>query len=256
MPFVAANIDEVLAQLEQLVATSKAQNNRLGYFAALYRQVTLEVKRGILAGTFDDGPRMDRFDTAFANRFFAALDAWQSGGEPPRCWRVAFELTTNADSIVLQHLLLGVNAHINLDLAVTAAASATPGSPIEALSRDYDRINDILMSVLVKVQAALDDVSPYLYLLDELGGRSDEAALDFSIRTARAQAWNNALLLSRFDPAQDQLLISTMDRAATLLARLIARPAGILRPALEVIRHAENSNIAAVIDRLNHSPDA
>lgn len=255
MPFVAANIDEVLAQLAQVVATWKAQNNRLGYFAALYRQVTLEVKRGIVLGTFDDGPRMDRFDTAFGNRFFAALDAWQSGAQPPSCWRVAFELTTNRDTIILQHLLLGVNAHINLDLAV-AAAAASAASPIEELSRDYDRINDIIVSVLGKVQAALDDVSPYLWLLDELGGRSDEAVLDFSIRTARAQAWNNALLLSRFDPAQDELLIGTMDRAATVLARLIARPAGILRPALEVIRHAENSNVAAVVERLDHALDA
>jgi hypothetical protein len=81
-------------------------------------------------------------------------------------------------------------------------------------------------------------------------------ALDFSIRTARAQAWNNALLLSRFEPAQDELLIGTMDRTATVLARLIARPAGILRPALEVIRHAETSNVAAVIERLDHALDA
>ena len=252
MPFVAANIDEVLAQLEQLIAHCKAQNSRLGYFAALYRQVTLEVKRGILLGSFDDGPRMNHFDTVFGNRFFAALDAWQRGAEPARCWRVAFELTTNDDTIVLQHLLLGVNAHINLDLAV-AAATASPGSSLAGLSRDYQRINDILASVLSKVQGALDDVSPYLWLLDELGGRSDEAALDFSIRTARAQAWNNALLLARFNPNQDELLIATMDRAATLLARLIARPSGILRPALQLIRHAESTNIAAVIDRLDHA---
>jgi len=255
VPFVAANIDEVLVHLEQLVALWKAQNSRLGYFAALYRQVTLEVKRGITKGIFDDGPRMDRFDTAFGNRFFAALEAWQSGAEPPRCWRVAFDLATNSDAIVLQHLLLGVNAHINFDLAI-AAATAAPGSPLAGLSRDYDRVNDILASVMGQVQRALDDVSPYMWLLDELGGRSDETALDFSIRTARAQAWNNALLLARFNTSQDEFLIATMDRSSTLLARLIARPSGILRPALQVIRHAESTNIAAIIERLDHSLEA
>lgn len=255
MSFVpAANIDEVLDRLARLVAVSRQRNSRLGYFAALYRQVTLEVKNGIVAGTFDDGPRMDRFDTAFGNRFFAALDAWQTGAEPPRCWRVAFELTLDPDTIILQHLLLGVNAHINLDLAV-AAVEATPSAPIEELARDYDRINDILAAVLGKVQGALSDVSPYLWLLDELGGRSDEAVLDFSIRTARAQAWRNALLLARGNPAHDQLVITMMDRSASLLARLIARPSGVLRPALELVRHRETASVDAVIERLDRALD-
>jgi len=252
MTFVARNIDEVLAQLAVVIESSKVRRSRLGYFATLYRQVTLEVKRGIDEGLFDDGPRMDRFDTAFGNRYFEALVAWESGRKPPKCWRVAFDLLTNEDTIILQHLLLGVNAHINLDLAV-AAITASPGAQIGALSRDYNLINDILVSVLAKIQDALNDVSPYMWLLDELGGRSDEWALDFSIRTARAEAWNNALLLAHTSGERKTAILTSMDLGATLLARLIARPAGILRPGLQVIRHKENYDIAAVIERLDHA---
>lgn len=252
MTFVARNIDEVLEHLALIVETSKARRSRLGYFATLYRQVTLEVKRGIDAGRFQDGPRMDRFDTAFGNRYFEALAAWEAGREPPKCWRVAFDLLTSDDTIILQHLLLGVNAHINLDLAVAAVAAA-PGEQIDALSRDYDLINDILVSVLNKVQEALNDVSPYMWLLDELGGRSDEWALDFSIRTARAEAWNNALVLARASDLRRSVVLTSMDLGATLLARLIARPAGILRPGLQVIRHKESHDVAVVIERLNHA---
>lgn len=252
MTFVARNIDEVLARLAHIVEESKARRSRLGYFATLYRQVTLEVKRAIDEGRFQDGPRMDRFDTAFGNRYFEALAAWEAGREPPKCWRVTFDLLTSDDTIILQHLLLGVNAHINLDLAV-AAASAAPGAQIAGLSQDYNLINDILFAVLAKVQEALNDVSPFMFLLDELGGRSDEWALDFSIRTARAEAWNNALLLAHASGAPRSVILTSMDLGATLLARLIARPAGILRPGLQVIRHKEKHDVALVIERLNHA---
>lgn len=252
MTFVARNIDEVIAQLAVVIESAKARRSRLGYFATLYRQVTVEVRRGIQEGRFEDGPRMDVFDTAFGNRYFQALGAWESGHKPPKCWRVAFDLLTDESTIILQHLLLGVNAHINLDLSVAAVAAA-PGSRIGELSRDYNIINDILLSVLTKVQDALNDVSPYMWLLDELGGRSDEWALDFSIRTARAEAWNNAVLLAHASGERKTAILTSMDLGATLLARLIARPSGILRPGLQVIRHKENHDVAAVIERLDHA---
>ena len=51
----------------------------------------------------------------------------RSAGRPvPRCWQVAFERGRTGDHVILQHLLLGINAHVNLDLAV-AAAEIAPG---------------------------------------------------------------------------------------------------------------------------------
>lgn len=252
MAFVAENIDQVLAQLEHIVERSKVERSRLGYFAALYRQVTLEIKRGILAGRFDDGPRMDRFDTAFANRYFTALDTWHDGGDAPKCWKTAFELMTDQRTIILQHLLLGVNAHINFDLAI-AAVAAVPSGALPALAHDYGVINDILFEVLQHVQAAVDELSPFMLLLDELGGRDDEWALDFSIRTARSEAWNHACLLAHTDLAGRERLMRSMDRQASLLAQLVARPVGILTPALAVIQYKEDHDIANVIERLDRA---
>jgi hypothetical protein len=50
--------------------------DRIGYFASLYRQVTVAIRAAIRTNEFDDGERMSRFDAAFGNRYFAALDAW------------------------------------------------------------------------------------------------------------------------------------------------------------------------------------
>ena len=41
----AKTIDEVIQQLDEIIDRSYWQKSRLGYFAALYRKVTIEVKK-------------------------------------------------------------------------------------------------------------------------------------------------------------------------------------------------------------------
>ncbi|GAA4547362.1 DUF5995 family protein [Amycolatopsis samaneae] len=248
----ARNIDEVVAALAGIVRDARAAGDRAGFFAALYRQVTVEVRAAIHSGQFDDGPRMDRFDTLFGNRYFDARDAWLRDRGGPRCWRTAFGLLPDRDTIIVQHLLLGVNAHINLDLAI-AAADTCPGPAIHGLRRDFMLINDILARVVLAVQKAIDEVSPYLWLLDRLGGRTDERILDFSIRRARLEAWHNAVLLAGQRGADREATIDLLDVRTAVLARLIARPENLFRAAMEVIRSAEETDVSAVVTRLDHA---
>ena len=58
----AKTIDEVVEQLDAIIDDARHERSRLGFFAALYRRVTVEVRDGIAAGRFEDGPRMERFD--------------------------------------------------------------------------------------------------------------------------------------------------------------------------------------------------
>ena len=45
--------------------------------------------------------------------------------------------------VILQHLLLGINAHINLDLGI-AAVETSPGNQLAPLKNDFDMINKLL----------------------------------------------------------------------------------------------------------------
>ena len=47
VPGLARTIDEVILQLDDIIARSIREQSRLGYFAALYRKVTIKVKEGI-----------------------------------------------------------------------------------------------------------------------------------------------------------------------------------------------------------------
>lgn len=249
---VAENIDDVVDGLAEIVREAVRTGDRIGYFAALYRQVTVEVRKTIHEDLFDDGPRMDRFDTHFGNRYFEAYDAWRRDRSGPRCWRETFGLLDDTDTVIVQHLLLGVNAHINLDLAV-AAARTGPGADIHGLRRDFLLINDILARVVLAVQDSVDALSPLLSLLDKVGGRTDEQILDFSIRQSREEAWYNAVLLAGQSEREREATLERLDIRAAVLARLIARPTGIVRPALELIRRTESGDVPSVIAHLDRA---
>ncbi|MCT2593854.1 DUF5995 family protein [Streptomyces sp. N2-109] len=248
----AENIDEVVDELAGIVREAGRTGDRAGYFAALYRQVTVEVRTAIHGGLFDDGARMDRFDTLFGNRYFDAYDAWHRDRSGPRCWRESFGLLDDADTVIVQHLLLGVNAHINLDLAI-AAARTSPGEAIHALRRDFLLINEILARVVLVVQDSVGALSPLMSLLDQVGARTDERILDFSVRQSREEAWYNAVLLAGQNEGEREATIERLDIRTAVLARLLARPGGLARPALQLIRSTESADVPAVITHLDNA---
>ncbi len=246
----AHTIDEVIEHLDDLISRARREKSRLGYFAALYRNVTIKVKEGILAGSFEDGARMERLDVTFANRYLDALERYRRGEEPSRCWRTSFRAAESWHPIVLQHLLLGINAHINLDLGV-AAAQTSPGTQLAGLRRDFDSINDILCAMLDNVQDRLAPVSPWMSVLDRAGGRTDEEILNFSIDRARQAAWRTAERLAPLGPEETQKEIDVLDRWVDVLAFVIQYPPGIsVRLAKLLVRLTESRDVAKIIDIL------
>src|SRR5215217_2934261 len=110
----ARSIQEVLDRLDAEIEIAVRNGSRTAYFACLYRGVTQRVLDGIRAGRFQDGPRMERLDVAFANRYLAAIGAYRRNEHASRSWQLAFEAARLRRLVILQHLLLGMNAHINL----------------------------------------------------------------------------------------------------------------------------------------------
>ncbi|MET0389163.1 MAG: DUF5995 family protein [Polyangiales bacterium] len=251
-PTPGRGLDELIDQLAIVVERAQRVSDRLGYFAALYRQITVDIKRGITGGLFEDGARMQRFAVAFAGRFFDALDARSQPTNAPKCWQLVFALANDPEAIIVQHLLVAINAHINLDLPVATAETA-PGAAIDTLANDYQRINDLLLAAVQRIQTAIGEVSPLMDLLDDIGWRGDEWLLDFSLTRARTEAWSQAVLLAQTPDAQKPTLIQTLDNSATHLGRVVAQPSGILRPALEVIRFKEERDVSRIIAHLDRS---
>jgi hypothetical protein len=242
---LAANIDEVVKLLDLVIAEQVERRSALAFFPALYRGVTVRVRDGIATGAFADGDRMNRLDTNFANRYLAAFDEWRTAGTASRAWRAAFAAEKRPATMILQHLLLGMNAHINFDLPL-AAVGVADDSTLPALRGDFLVINDILGAMLDTVQDVVDGFSPLLDILDRVGGRTDEALVTFSIVNARDEAWHEATRLCGEKDDTRQRSILSLDRRVALLGDRIILPGGPCGVAIDLIAQTEQTDVEAI----------
>lgn len=247
----AKSIDEVIARLGAIVDQSIAEHNAAGMFAALYLVVTEKVREGILHGkTFQNGPRMERLDVVFANRYLEAWHANEAGTATTACWQLAFETARQFPShIVLQELLTGMNAHVNLDLGI-AAAEIAPGDQIEGLERDFNAINKILKELTDVVRASINDLSPRIALVDRWLRNADDAILDFSLRRARESSWKFALELAPHPPAEWKDPIDQRDRDSLKFGRSVASPGLIGWLVVWWIKRKESKDVGHIVATL------
>lgn len=244
---MATTIDQLLGQMDERLERDVAANTPTGYFAAVYRAVTARVRDGIEAGEFDDADRMERFDVGFAGYYLEAAAAHDAGRRPSRSWQVAFE-HAGQPLLVLQHVLLGMNAHINLDLGL-AAADAVPGADIAELQQDFERINDVLADMVDRMQAAVATVSPWTRVVDRVGLRMDEAVATWSLARARDHAWRFAEQVAVAGDDR-QRLVDQRDAAVARIGAAIARPGRLTRSVVLLAHQRERSDVGAVVAAL------
>lgn len=245
----ATSVDEVVAALTEVIGWARDNDSRLGYFAALYRKVTVQVREGIARGDFDDGARMERFDVIFANRYLQALIDLRNGEAPSQVWRFAFDAADDYWPIVLQHLLLGMNAHINLDLGI-AAAETMRGERVEDLRGDFDRINAVLAALVDSVQDELAEVWMTLRLFNHFLGDINDELINFKMERARDEAWGAAVRFADTLESGWPAAIAAQDAKVLEVARVVRKPGLLLGTATHIVRLGEVQDVGRVIDIL------
>lgn len=247
----ASNIDEVVAILDEIVAVSERESSRLGYFAALYRTVTIIVRQRCDEGFFADNERMRQLDTIFANRYFAAYFAEQNQtGSPTRSWRAAVSMANKRQLMILQQLLLGMNAHISLDLGI-ATAEVAAGELTRDLQADFNRLNIILASLVDTVQGQISTVSPFFRFADALAGRLDERIVDLSMSRVRDRAWAFAQHLTPLQAEDRVHAINEQDQSVALASRLLSSTNWYFVPLVWLIALSEPNDVRRVITTLS-----
>ena len=72
----ARSIDDVIDNLDRIIAWSIDTGSTIGYFAVLYKRSTLAIREAIRLRLFENPERMEEFDVVFAQRYFDALNAY------------------------------------------------------------------------------------------------------------------------------------------------------------------------------------
>lgn len=243
------SIQQVIDRLSAIVDQARAERSRIGYFAALYRRMTQEIQWGINAGEFEDGQLVERLDVAFAERYFVAYDAWRSGLPVTSVWQEAFTAASGTHYLALQHLLLGINAHINLDLGIVTA-ELVDTAHLPAFKGDFDHVNLLIRRLIDQIQGRINRVSPGFWLVDVLGGELDETLFDFSLERARDSAWDFAVQLSPLAAAERGQAVAARDQEFAEFSRHMLRPGLLSRAVLRAFALLEVKDVVRVLDVL------
>ncbi|MCA9655014.1 MAG: hypothetical protein KC501_34170 [Myxococcales bacterium] len=237
-------IQDVIARLEAIIDEAIVGSGRIGYFAALYQRVTVSVRRALLAGNvFQDGPRMERLDVAFAGRFLEAWDQHRDGHSPSAPWRVALSFLDDPELLIVQHLGLAMNAHINLDLGI-AAAEVMEGKVLDELEPDFDTINGILGRLIGIVQVQLAEVSPRFAGIERVAPVAENRIFGKVLDGLRDEAWALARALHEAPDAQRRReLVERRAEEVAGFGRDIAEPGFILDKAEDWIGAKESKDV-------------
>ena len=194
-PFAsAAETAERLGAAERRL---RERGDRRSVFLTVYAAMTETVDDGLRSGRFADPAWVEAYLVAFADRYRAAFVAYERGAfaDVPPPWLVAFRAAAAGQTLVVQDALLGVNAHINYDLAYTLCDVGVDPDR-QAKHSDHAAVNGVLADLVDAVQAALATTyaAGGLSDADAVLGELDEATTLLGLREARRLAWDNAVL--------------------------------------------------------------
>lgn len=249
----AATIPQVVDALETVIGWSIEASSRLGYFAALYKRVTIAVGVAIAEGMFEDGARLERLDAAFANRYFDALNGHfhpDRFARPTHSWQVTFDAASQPGPILVQHMFAGVNAHIGLDLGI-AAEALCPGPKLDTLHEDFNRINGVLASQVMGVVDDINELSPVLANLYAVLKSEEIQLVNETVRQYRDSAWRFAMVLAAAPGFADPAAIVVRDLQIAQQGALFYKPPPPISAFVGAIAASENRDITSNLKVLN-----
>ncbi len=199
-------------------------------FLHCYLLMTDNMLAAIERQEFHDSAWVDRLLHRFAEYYFTALDAYEaeSPATPP-VWQLAFHATRHPGTLALQHLLLGVNAHINYDLILALVDILEPewASLTEAQRQlryqDHCRVNQVIGKTVDAVEEeVLDPEMPIIRIVDTLMGHLDEAMISDLLGHWREIVWHHVIrLLEIQDPDERAKLVKHYEKEVLEIGEII-----------------------------------
>lgn len=203
-----SDIDEALDRMSASLDVFHGRPDNRAIFLRVYHEMTWEVHDAVHGfgdyqgrSVFMDPAWVRRLSGRFASLYFRSLAG--PGSDPGRpgsqAWKVAHDVAREQDSTVLLNALLGINAHINYDLADAIAQNLDPmelrdPSALQLRKFDHDQVNNLLVRSMGRIQDVLArDYAPVLGLGDRLLGRVDERLSEVGLTHYRAQVWGDAI---------------------------------------------------------------
>ncbi len=193
---------------------------------------------------------MAKLDITFATRYINAYEAYNKNETCSASWKYAFDGCINKSLTVIQQMILGINTHINLDLAIASAITA-PGNSIHKLETDFNHINNVIASLFDDVQQCFEDVWFPMKLLKRVAKTQQTDVLNFSIGAARKASWTNAVMLAGMNENQQHAYIQQIDNTVYHIAKKIIHPGFLASTLMRIVRMTEYDDVARTINLID-----
>lgn len=220
----------VIDRMQALIEQWEQVSDRRAEFLTCYRLMTSSMFGAIDAGEFHDPVWVTGLLHHFAEYYFVALDDYEhrSAGIPA-VWQFAFDTAKQDDVMILQNLLLGINAHINYDLVLALVDMLEPEweglTPERRQLRyeDHHHVNAIIGRTVDSVQdQVVERALPIMEFVDDLLGPVDEWIASRTIGHWREAVWNAAVqMLESSDAEERQMLRREVESEALRRAQTI-----------------------------------
>jgi Family of unknown function (DUF5995) len=206
------------------------------FFHATYLRTTEAIANEIDRSGFRDGVWVSRWDLAFASLYLDALDADRRGDAVSGPWRIAFNATREQPDLPpLQHVLFGLNAHINYDLpqallAVITSEDFDDSAVRRARQEDHGHVDVVLRQRVGAEDDELNAISK-VTLLDRLLRPANRMASRRFLAEARRKVWHNADLLDlarRVSPSRYGATLAVLEDLCANRVRDLTRTGPVL----------------------------
>jgi hypothetical protein len=233
------SVDEVIVGLAGLEQQFRQARDRRAVFLTVYVMMSQEMGRRIQARQFLDNDWVARYTVSFGNLYRRALAAFERGETVPKAWTISFQNSAAGTGLVIQDLLLGINAHINHDLAL-ALHEVSIDPDRESRYQDHTSVNQVLSAIGKSVEDRICAMyAPGLEALSACAGGAERLAANFSIDAARQVAWDWAVHMAgaRADE-EPAMFVRLLDIESEALAKLLLAP-DCDPPLLDALRNVE-----------------
>ncbi|ATB37520.1 hypothetical protein CYFUS_002942 [Cystobacter fuscus] len=238
------DIEDSLDAMRSALDYFHRENDQRAIFLRAYYLITTAIWQAVhQRGRYDrriffDPKWVDKLAGKFSLLYFQSLSTQERGGE--RAWKTAHRLAASNETSVFQDMLLGINAHINYDLAYGVYLNLEEhddGRDHLLLPRrkfDHDQVNNVLINTIPQVETVLTrDYGGELQLMGELVGDLDEVLGELGIKYYRERVWWSAIsFLSAQSPEELQLVHDRLDWESAQLAESLACEGTVLQRSL------------------------
>jgi hypothetical protein len=197
-------------------------------FATTYRLLTREIRDTLRRDPhfFDDRRWLITELTEFANYYFRSIRLYERGKPVPEAWQIAFDTAKQGDANAGQDMLLGINAHVQRDMAYVVATVGLRTKDGKTRKHDHDVVNDILDAAYQPIVDAIGERYDSIVTISNASWNpvDDIAGLEM-VKGWREGVWRNAeRLLEARTAAERRQVSDSIETNAAAWARLMASP--------------------------------